>query len=83
MQENINKYGTTLRHPKYQLNEINTLGHCPPHNLPKSPTLVSKMGKRKILAIVPSALIMELRQHLHEFRNHLYSLFLHVRENDG
>ena len=44
MQENINKYGTTLRHPKYQLNEINTLGHCPPHNLLKSPTLVSKMG---------------------------------------
>ena len=30
MQENINKYGTTLHHPEHQLNEINTLAHCPP-----------------------------------------------------
>ena len=29
MQENINKYGTTLHHPERQLNEINTLAHCP------------------------------------------------------
>ena len=44
MQDNINKYGTTLRNPKHQLNEINTLAHCPPHKLPKSPTPVLKMG---------------------------------------
>ena len=44
MQENINQYGTTLCHPKHQLNEINTLAHCLPLNLPKSLTLVLKMG---------------------------------------
>ena len=44
MQENINKYGTTLHSQKRQLNEINSLAHCPPPNLPKSPTLVLKMG---------------------------------------
>ena len=44
MQENIKKYGTTLHHPKHQLNEINTLGHSPPPKLPKSYTPVLKMG---------------------------------------
>ena len=44
MQENINKYGTTLRHPKRQLNEINTLAHCPPPNLLKFPIFMLKMG---------------------------------------
>ena len=46
MQQNIDQYGTTLRHPKPQLNEIKTLARCPPPNLPKSPTLVLKMGYR-------------------------------------
>ena len=44
MQEKVNKYGTTLRYLKRQLNEINTLAHSPPPNLPKFPTLVLKMG---------------------------------------
>ena len=44
MQQNINEYGTTLRHPERQLNEINSLAHSPPPNLPKSPTPVLKMG---------------------------------------
>ena len=44
MQENITEYGTTLRHPERQLNEINTLAYPPPPKLPKSPTPVLKMG---------------------------------------
>ena len=44
MQENITEYGTTLRNPEHQLNEINNLAHSSPHKLPKSPTPVLKMG---------------------------------------
>ena len=44
MQEKMTQYGTTLRHPKHQLNEINTLAHCHPPKLPQSSTPVLKMG---------------------------------------
>ena len=44
MQENINKYGTTLCRPERQLNEINTLAHYLPPKLPKFSTPVLKMG---------------------------------------